>query len=223
MPFDTVAETRAGTCLVAEYLRRPDGTLDSLLCLGAWRRHGPARPAPGTRLPLSSAVFPIEVLDGTWRVPDVASEERLSWRARDLFDAMGVRALVGFPLKGRTGRFGHVLVLYGDPGSFSTSTLQLYEVLEHQAGLALERATRLDEAYGQARRSQLMAQATTRLHESLDVEGVLSTAAVDIGRTLGLAALDVRLGLSPHDAEGEKTSRAEGSESESETARGEED
>jgi hypothetical protein len=38
------------------------------------------------------------------------------------------------------------------------------------------------------------------MHESLDLETVLNTAAYDIGESLGLAALDVRLGpvSAPH-------------------------
>ena len=220
---DTVAATGAGTCLVAESLRGPDGTLNGLMCLGSWRRQGPARPAPGTRLPLSSAVFPIELLEGTWIVPDVASDARLSPRARELFDGMGVRGFVGFPLKGYSDCFGHVLVLYGGPGFFSTSTHQLYHLLEEQAGLALERASRLDETYKEARRAELIARATTRLHESLDLDAVLSTAVVDIAQTLGLAGLDVRLGPPPDDAWGRKSSRAEGPESDTHVARGEED
>jgi len=198
---DTVAETRAGSCLVAEFVRDPDSKLESLLCLRSWRRHGGGRPAPGTRLPVSSALFPVDLLEGTWVVPDAASDERLPTRARALFSTMGVQALVGFPLQGVEECLGQVLVLYGEPGPFSDSALHLYGVLEDQAGLAMERAARLDEAYQRAKAAEVSRQATARLHESLGIEGVLSAAVADIASALGLAALDVRLG--PPTADGE--------------------
>ena len=191
---DVVAETRAGTCLVAEFLRDADGEIDGLLCLRAWRRGRDAGLKPGTRLPLSSALFPVELLEGTWVVPDVRTDEKLSRHARELFDRMGVRALIGFPLKGRRESFGQVLVLYADAGPFPAPTVRLYEFLEHQAGPAFERAQRLDDAYRQATYTELAAEFASRLHESLDVDGVLSTAAREMARRLELVAIAVRLG-----------------------------
>lgn len=191
---DSVAETRAGTCLVAEFIRDSKGDLDSLLCLRAWRRGAGARLEPGTRLPVSSTLFPIDLLQGTWKLPDIASDERLSDDARDLFNNMGVRALVGFPLTGAEESFGQVLVLYGESGPFSSRAMRLYELLQNQAGLAVERAQKLDDVRRQARRAKLASEATVALYESFELEEVLSTAARDIAKTMGLAAVDVRLG-----------------------------
>ena len=191
---ETVAETGAGSCLVAEFVRGPAAELESLLCLRSWRRQGGGQLRPGTLLPVSSAVFPVDLLEGTWVVPDVVSDERLPTRARALFGRMGVRALVAFPLRGKRETHGQVLVLYGRPGPFSDSEIRLYEVLENQAGLALERALRLDEAYSRVEKAELSTRAGAQLHESLHIEDVLSTAVADIAKTLDLAALDVRLG-----------------------------
>lgn len=194
---ETVAETGAGSCLVAEFVRGADAELEGLLCLRSWRRQGGGRPEPGTLLPVSTALFPVGLLEGSWVVPDVASDERLSARAKGLFARMGVQALIGFPLQGNGEPYGQVLVLYGKPGPFSDLELRLYDVLEKQAGLALDRAIRLDEAYGRVREAELSTRAAARLHESLDVRGVLSTAVADIAETLDLAALEVRLGPPP--------------------------
>jgi GAF domain-containing protein len=205
---DSIAETRASTCLVAEFLRTSDGELDSLLCLRAWRRGAEARLEPGARLPVSSTLFPADLLEGPWRVPDIRSDDRLSSSARDLFDRMGVRALVGLPLKGAGESFGQVLVLYADRGPFSSKALRLYELLQNQAGAALERAQGMEDAYRQARRATLASQATAALHESLNLEEVLSTAARDIARTMGLAAVDVRVG--PPDAHPVRDDKGQG-------------
>ncbi len=194
---ETIAETGAGSCLVAEFVHDPDGNLESLLCLRSWRRQGGARPEPGTRLPVSNSLFPVDLLEGTWVASDVALDDRLSTRAKAVFGRMGVRAFAGFPLRGKEACFGQVLVLYAEPEPFSDSVLRLFGMLEDHAGLALEQVTRLDEAKRRARAAELSTQAAVRLHESMDIAGVLSTAVTDIARTLDLAAVDVRLGLPP--------------------------
>jgi GAF domain-containing protein len=75
--------------------------------------------------------------------------------------------------------------------------MRLFEVLGKQAAVALARAQQLEEARRRARREELASKATARMHESLDLESVLSRAVRDIGKTLGLAALGVRLGAVP--------------------------
>ena len=199
---ETIAETGAGSCLVAGFVRESEGNLESLLCLRSWRRQGGTRPEPGTRLPIANSLFPVDLLDGTWVVSDVASDERLSTHAKAVFGRMGVRAFAGFPLRGEETCSGQVLVLYAEPEPFSGSVLRLFEMLEDHAGLAMEQATRLDEANRRARKAELLTEVAVRLHESVDIEGVLSTAVADIARTLDLAAVDVRLGLPSSDADG---------------------
>jgi GAF domain-containing protein len=69
----------------------------------------------------------------------------------------------------------------------------LYETFADQAAVALERARLLDEAQTRAMREQLVSEVTAQVREVLDVEVVLQSAAKEISRALGLAALDVRL------------------------------
>jgi GAF domain-containing protein len=86
-------------------------------------------------------------------------------------------------------------------GPFSEASIRLYEMLGDQAAGAMERARLLEEAQRRADRERLISETTARIRESLDVETVLNTAAGEIGRALGLAALDVRLGMELADTE----------------------
>jgi GAF domain-containing protein len=119
------------------------------------------------------------LLEGTWTIPEVRSDERLPREVRELFAGMGVRALVSFPLKAGVESFGQVLVLYGGQHPLSARARQLYELLESQAGLALKRAKRLDDAY-----------ARVRLHQdaqrTLDQMQALNAIATTIGQSLQL-------------------------------------
>ena len=191
---DLVGETRAGTCLVTEFSRGLDQGIDSLICLRVWRQDGRTVLQPGTHLPLASSPFPVDLLQGSWLIPDLESDERLSERARQLFQQMGVGALASIPLRGRKQVFGQVLALYANAGRFSECTRQLYELLEDQAGLALQRGQRMDDLYLRARREELASKTAVRMHESLDVQSVLDKAVRDIGETLGLAGVRVELG-----------------------------
>jgi GAF domain-containing protein len=72
--------------------------------------------------------------------------------------------------------------------------MRLYETLADQAAVAMERARLLDETQKRAERERLVSMVSARMRETLDVEMVMETAVDEIGKALGLAALDIRLG-----------------------------
>jgi GAF domain-containing protein len=80
-------------------------------------------------------------------------------------------------------------------GSFSPVSGRLYETLADQAAVAMERARLLDQAQERAERERLVSTVSALMRETLDVEMVLKTATEEISRAVGLAALDVRLGI----------------------------
>ncbi len=181
---------------------------------------------PGVALPLSKSTLPAVLVQQFWYVADVvhgeglylppwgraregeeASCDQLSDEVRGALETINAGACVNVPLQAGDEHVGHVLVLRRKPGSFSESSLRFLEVLGGQAAVALVRAWRFDEARRRARREELVSKATARMHESLDLESVLSTAVRDIGETLGLAALDAQLG--PNEVGSEARSEAE--------------
>lgn len=66
--------------------------------------------------------------------------------------------------------------------------------LIEQVGIALESARLFEDTQRQAQRDRLIGQVTARVRETLDLDTVLQTALREIGRTLDLAEVEVRLG-----------------------------
>ena len=82
----------------------------------------------------------------------------------------------------------------GEAGEWTSEETALMETLVDQLGQALESARLYQDTQRRAARERLTAEVTARMRETLDLEAVLRSAAVEIGEALGLAALDVRLG-----------------------------
>jgi GAF domain-containing protein len=82
----------------------------------------------------------------------------------------------------------------GDSGEWTSGEVELMETLAERLSVALESARLYQDTQRRAAREQLIGEATARMRETLDMEVVLKTAVDEIARSLGLAALDVRLG-----------------------------
>jgi GAF domain-containing protein len=99
------------------------------------------------------------------------------------------------PLRTAGRTIGFVYIYRTQAGPFSPVTIRLYETLVDQAAVALEGARLLDEAQRRAVREQTLSRVSVRMRETLDTETVLKTAVTEIAGALGLAALDLRLGM----------------------------
>jgi GAF domain-containing protein len=208
--IDAVEETEADGCLIGAFERSFGGQPDHIRYLGSWHagvRHERGleissqsqRPKlrPGVTVPLVESPLPTSMVEQFWGVADVQQDDGLCEQARQVLEGIDAMGCVNLPLRNRDRDVGHLLVLREKPGSFSRNSMRLFEVLGKQAAVALARAQQLEEARRRARREELASKATARMHESLDLESVLSRAVRDIGKTLGLAALGVRLGAVP--------------------------
>lgn len=80
-------------------------------------------------------------------------------------------------------------------GEWTRQELELMEALRDQLGEALESARLYQDVQRREAQERLVGEATSRMRESLDVESVLRVAVQEISRSLGLAALDVKLGV----------------------------
>ena len=76
---------------------------------------------------------------------------------------------------------------------WTSEEIALLRTLADQLGLALENARLFGDSQRRAAREQLIGEATSRLRGSLDIDTVLKTAVREIGDTLGLAEVEVRL------------------------------
>ena len=82
-----------------------------------------------------------------------------------------------------------------DAGEWTTEDVTLLETLVEQLGVALDSARLYQDSQRRATIERLTGEVTARVHETLDMETVLRTAVQEIGQALGLAALEVRLGI----------------------------
>ena len=80
-------------------------------------------------------------------------------------------------------------------GVWTAAEVALMETLTEQLGAALESARLYEDTQDRAARDRLLSDSSARMRESLDVETVLQVAVREISQSLGLAALDVRLGV----------------------------
>jgi GAF domain-containing protein len=82
---------------------------------------------------------------------------------------------------------------------WSAEEVALAEAISEQFALAAENLRLVDETQRRAVRERLTGEITARMRETLDIETVLNRAANEIGQRLGLAALDLRLGVEGED------------------------
>jgi GAF domain-containing protein len=113
---------------------------------------------------------------------------------RDATAAVESEPQIAVPLQVHGESIGRLDLALGDRLS-SDEEVSLAQAVAEQMSLALESARLYQETQRRAARERLTGEITARMRETLDVETVLETAAHEIGQALGLAALEVRLGL----------------------------
>jgi GAF domain-containing protein/HAMP domain-containing protein len=192
--IDSVAETDADGCIVARFGFSPDGQVETITFLKEWNRIGTTRFPIGVALPLRASMFPLPVLTNVYMIENIARDPGIPEGLRQLLVRAGMPALINVPLRAVDRAVGFVIVQRATPGPFSPVTVRLYETLADQAAVALERARLLEETQRRAARERLTSQITGHMRETLDMETVFKTGMKEIAETLGLAALNVRLG-----------------------------
>jgi GAF domain-containing protein len=82
-----------------------------------------------------------------------------------------------------------------DAGKWTEDEVALLETLTEQLSVAMESARLYQDTQLRAERERLTGQVTARIRETLDMETVLKIAVREISEAMGLAALDVRIGM----------------------------
>ncbi len=127
-------------------------------------------------------------------VEDVLAHPRVSEIAHTLI-ASGLRSFAMVPIAVGERWFGVIALGRNEPSTLTREFIRSHRTLAGQAATALESMRLLENTRRRAEREQLTSEITARIRETLDVETVLKTAVHEIGHRLGLAALDVRLGV----------------------------
>ena len=106
---------------------------------------------------------------------------------------------------------------------WTTEEVALVQAVTNRLALAAENLRLLDETRRHAAQEQMVGEVTARMRQTLDVDAVLDTAVDEIARVFGLAALDLRLGVTiPQVSVPEAERRPQGRAEESGTASPEE-
>jgi GAF domain-containing protein len=76
----------------------------------------------------------------------------------------------------------------------------LMQAVAAQLGLALESARLHRETQLRAARDRILGDVSSRIRETLDVDAVLKTAALEMQRALGLSRMTVQLATQPEES-----------------------
>jgi len=190
---DSVAETEADGCLVVTFVRSPSGELDKLRYLSSWHGRGQPWPKPGPYVRLEESPFPVELMDAPWTVTDAERDERVSQAGRRMLAEMDVEALVSIPLDTEEGRIGQIVVLSGEPGSFSASSTRLFGMLGDDAPAALKRAQLLEKVQHDAQQEEKLRRVIDRIRRSADIEQALRAAAGELSGTMDVPRVSIEL------------------------------
>lgn len=191
--IETVSETEADGCVVVEF-ESSDGVPEMLSYLGTWRRDREPTFRPGMRMAVTEA--PLPMLSRMWISEDVRRDSQMPDQARDLFRATDVGAIVNIPLRIGDRAIGQVVILRSTPGSFSPTSLRLYEVIGDQAAVALERARLLENTRRRAEQEEALRSIADQITATFDLQTALQTTLQQLGRVLdargGYAELGTR-------------------------------
>ncbi len=191
---DAVGETEADGCVMGRLNYAPNREMESVSLLADWNRHWASRFPSGISFPVAASPLPLSVVTHPWAAEDVARDEHSPQSLRLFLAGYGGRSFVNVPLQVEERVIGFVGMYRTGAGPFSPVSMRLYEMLADQAAVAMERARLLSHAQERAERERLVSTVSAQMRETLDVEMVLRTAAEQISKAVGLAALDVRLG-----------------------------
>jgi nitrate/nitrite-specific signal transduction histidine kinase len=85
-----------------------------------------------------------------------------------------------------------------ESGGWTSEEISLLETLCEQLGLALERARLYQDTQVSAARARLVAEMSARIRETLDLDVILQTAVREIGESLDIAEVEIRMGGGEH-------------------------
>ncbi|RMF27027.1 MAG: GAF domain-containing protein [Chloroflexi bacterium] len=168
-----------------EALRRAYGELGR----EAWAKLLHVRPDLGFR----STEHGVTIAKGVWR-PEMEAALREGRTVQANGAGGDARLPLAVPIKVR-GQVVGVLDTYKPDGAggWTSEEVALLEAIADQLGVALESARLFEETQRRAWREQLIGQITARIREAGDVEGVLQTAAEELGKALNAARSHVAL------------------------------
>jgi GAF domain-containing protein/HAMP domain-containing protein len=197
--IDSVSETDADQCVVAQYGISPEGEVTTITFLAGWDRQGPSQFPIGAPLSASEPLFPLPLMMQPLAIEDMRLDPRVPERTRQIMARTGVLALANIPLRMGDRLLGFVNIGRATTGPWSPVALRLYETVSDQAAVALERARLLEETQRRAAREQLIRRITDKMYRALDMDGLMQIVVREATAALGTSGAFVQL-VDPSDS-----------------------
>jgi GAF domain-containing protein len=205
--FDNVSQKlRASFNLLhcGMFILEPDGQGMSLVADASAEPFMPGAKLVGTRFPLGEQSIIERVVRernslAIYDVQKKASEENSSALSslRDFVQIRGVETIIFVPILSRGEVMGVATLELADASRrFSEADLLLMDQISLQISSAIDVARSFEQATLRADRERRVGEITSRIRESLDIQTILKTAALEVRQVLGVPEVTVRLASS---------------------------
>ncbi len=185
-----------------------DGESDWVEVAALWDRADDPSHPPGTRYPVKPSGLMAYLREkGEPLVVDDLLAEAIDERVDSavhpmLTEELQLRALLMLPLIVAGRSIGLLMVASRQPHAWAETELRTFRSLSDQAAIVVENARLFEEVQARAARERLVAEITTRVRASTEVDAILHTAILELGRALrvseGLIQLEVDDGNGSH-------------------------
>jgi GAF domain-containing protein len=192
--LQTLADQVAIAISNARLVRRVQESLETerraygQMSLEAWRNLLRTGIGPGQRYD-PQRILPT---GGPWREEMVQAAKE----GRAVLGQDGPRATNAIPLRVREQVIG-VLDAHkpAGTGTWTDDEESLFQALVDQLGVALDGARLYQDAQRRATQDRVLSEVAGRMRETLDMDAVIKTAVREIGEALGIADVEVRMGM----------------------------
>lgn len=126
------------------------------------------------------------------------STSPLTENLRRIFDQIGIKSLVVFPLSTSQGRLGFLIVTYKTKDrTFAPQQMRFYQAIAQQMVIALENLHLLGASQRQLRREEIIREITSKIRSATNVEDILKTTVTELSKVVGTSQGGISLGIKP--------------------------
>ncbi|HEY89735.1 MAG TPA: GAF domain-containing protein [Thermoflexia bacterium] len=153
--------------------------------------------ATSSRYPLRKfpSVSQLLSADEVTVITDVVTDPRLDDQARALYAGrFGAQGTVFAPLVVGGHWIGYLNAIFGEELQVSEDEVRQLMALASQAAVAVQNRAQLEASAARARRERMIREISEQIQSASDVQGVLETAARELGRALRVSRTSVQLG-----------------------------
>jgi PAS domain S-box-containing protein len=162
-----------------------------------WTRSGTPASPNGTRF--RAADFALEQLvpqHGWHLIDDVGDSENISEQMQEALSSIGITSLLILPLSTHQRRLGFLVAAYKSSNRrFSQKQIRFHTAIAQQVVTALENLRLLDASQRRARREEVIREITLKIRNAVDVDDILKTTVVELGKVLGASRGNITLGV----------------------------